>query len=69
MFTVAEAADVLRATKSASRYWKFCVISVMRLPLIKRDLSDPQGYPLRGIYLMAEHLHYFDPEETDGDQP
>ena len=34
-----------------------------------KDLSDPQGHPLRGIYLMAEHLHYFDEDEaTDGGQ-
>lgn len=35
-----------------------------------RDLSTPEGYPLYGIYRMAEHLHYFEPEEEvpSGDQ-
>ena len=35
------------------------------------DQSTPEGYPLRGIYLMAEHLHYFDPEAevAGGEQP
>lgn len=28
-----------------------------------KDLSTPEGYPLRGIYLMAEHPHYFDSKD------
>ena len=35
-----------------------------------RDLNTPEGYPLRGIQLMAEHLHYFGPEdEAAGAEP
>ena len=50
--------------RAIARYYRIIESKTM-------DLSDPQGYPLRGIYLMAEHLHYFDPEDeaTGGGQP
>ncbi len=33
-----------------------------------KDLSTPEGYPLRGIYLMSEHLHYHgDANEVEGE--
>ncbi len=35
-----------------------------------KDLISPGGYTLRGIQLMAEHLHYFDPQdEATGEEP
>ena len=36
-----------------------------------KDLTSPQGYPLRGLYFMSEHLHYGGPEEGsfEPDQP
>ena len=33
-----------------------------------RDLHSPEGYPLRGIYIMPEHLHYPDNETSDADR-
>ena len=50
--------------RAIARYYRIIESKTM-------DLTDPQGRPLRGIYLMAEHLHYFDPEDeaTSGSQP
>ena len=31
------------------------------------DRTSPQGYPLRGLYLMSEHLHYMGPEDDSFD--
>ena len=65
-------ADLFRDPNTSDPYLRAVARYYRIIESKTRDLTTPEGYPLRGIYFMAEHLHYSDdPEDevADGEQP